>query len=242
MAYDKAVDSTALDNGLTLIADAVRQKYALTGSLKFPDGIANAVTNAEDSLEQRLKNTMVEYTNPNVTQIVNYGFAGQSNLERVSLPNLQKIGEFGFCDATRLSRINFPSLVSISYQSFRRCSGLGEFITTSAFDSRIDISAFEGCNGLKKIDLYHINKLGISNYALSCKNLKALIIRNTDFVPPVQQASFGDFAANLRAGTGYIYVPAAMVDSYKAATNWSTYADQIMAIEDYPEITGGATV
>ena len=26
---------------------------------------------------------------------------------------------------------------------------------------------------------------------------------------------------------------AALVDSYKAATNWSTYADQIRALEDY---------
>lgn len=44
----------------------------------------------------------------------------------------------------------------------------------------------------------------------------------------------------MKSGTGYIYVPAALVDSYKAATNWSTYADQIRAIEDYPDITGGA--
>ena len=34
-------------------------------------------------------------------------------------------------------------------------------------------------------------------------------------------------------GTGYIYAPRALVDSYKAATNWSTYADQICALEDY---------
>jgi hypothetical protein len=43
----------------------------------------------------------------------------------------------------------------------------------------------------------------------------------------------------IASGTGYIYVPAALVDSYKGATNWSTYAAQIRAIEDYPEITGG---
>ena len=39
--------------------------------------------------------------------------------------------------------------------------------------------------------------------------------------------------------TGYIYVPRALVNSYKAATNWSTFASQIRAIEDYPDITGG---
>ena len=43
-------------------------------------------------------------------------------------------------------------------------------------------------------------------------------------------------------GTGFVYVPAESVDTYKSATNWSTYAEQIRAIEDYPEITGGATI
>jgi hypothetical protein len=43
----------------------------------------------------------------------------------------------------------------------------------------------------------------------------------------------------IKSGTGYIYVPRSRVDSYKAASNWSTYAAQIRAIEDYPDITGG---
>ena len=42
----------------------------------------------------------------------------------------------------------------------------------------------------------------------------------------------------IESGTGYVYVPSALVDSYKSATNWSTYADQIRAIENYPDITG----
>ena len=31
-------------------------------------------------------------------------------------------------------------------------------------------------------------------------------------------------------GTGYIYVPSNLVDSYKSANGWSTYANQIRAI------------
>ena len=37
----------------------------------------------------------------------------------------------------------------------------------------------------------------------------------------------------IASGTGYIYVPRALVDSYKAASNWSTYANQFRALEDY---------
>lgn len=239
MSYDKVVDSTTLDSGLTSIANAIRQKFGISGELEFPNGMTEMILNAEDSLEGRLQNTMTEYSNSNVTQIPNYGFAGQSGLRTVSLPNLRKIGEHGFLNATRLHDLNFPMLVTISYNSFRSCVSLQEFVTNSNFNSRIDISTFEGCNGLKKIDLFHITTQGIGNFALSCKNLQTLIIRNTDFVPSVQTRSFGDFASQLEAGKGYIYVPASMVELYKAATNWSTHADQIRAIEDYPEITGG---
>lgn len=34
-------------------------------------------------------------------------------------------------------------------------------------------------------------------------------------------------------GTGYIYVPSALIEQYKVAENWSTYASQFRALEDY---------
>ena len=37
-------------------------------------------------------------------------------------------------------------------------------------------------------------------------------------------------------GTGYIYVPKALIESYQAHEKWSAYASQFRAIEDYPEI------
>ena len=37
-------------------------------------------------------------------------------------------------------------------------------------------------------------------------------------------------------GTGYIYVPKALIESYQAHEKWSAYASQFRAIEDYPDI------
>jgi hypothetical protein len=34
-------------------------------------------------------------------------------------------------------------------------------------------------------------------------------------------------------------VPKSLVDAYKTAENWSTFANQIRAIEDYPEVLEG---
>jgi hypothetical protein len=40
-------------------------------------------------------------------------------------------------------------------------------------------------------------------------------------------------SSSIAKGTGYVYVPRSLVDSYKSATNWSTYANQFRALEDY---------
>lgn len=43
MAYDKVVDSTVLNTGLTKIANAIREKGGTSASLSFPDAMATAI-------------------------------------------------------------------------------------------------------------------------------------------------------------------------------------------------------
>lgn len=43
MAYDKVVNSVALDAGLLQIADAIREKGGTSASLTFPDAMAEAI-------------------------------------------------------------------------------------------------------------------------------------------------------------------------------------------------------
>lgn len=47
MAYDKVVDSSVLDAGLTAIADAIRAKAGTSGSLAFPTAMAEAIAAIE---------------------------------------------------------------------------------------------------------------------------------------------------------------------------------------------------
>ena len=61
-----------------------------------------------------------------------------------------------------------------------------------------------------------------------CTALASLTLRNTEVVTLAGATAFTN--TPIASGTGYIYVPSDLVDSYKAATNWSTYADQIIAI------------
>ena len=58
-----------------------------------------------------------------------------------------------------------------------------------------------------------------------------LIIRNTDSV--ITMISSDVFwESDIAKGIGYIYVPDALVEDYKSATNWITYANQIKGISE----------
>lgn len=86
-------------------------------------------------------------------------------------------------------------------------------------------------SGVQTLDLTAVTTIATDTFKGS--PVTAVILRGSD-IPTLTGSPGGNYGT-----TGYIYVPRALVDSYKAATNWSTYADQIRAIEDYPDICGG---
>ena len=121
------------------------------------------------------------------------------------------IGEYAFYNCPKLTTAVFPAATSIGGYAFSNCFSL----TTADFPAATSIG----------------------NMAFySCSKLTALILRSGTMA-----TLNGAYALNntpINSGTGYIYVPSALVDSYKAASNWSTFANQFRAIEDYPEICG----
>lgn len=100
----------------------------------------------------------------------------------------------------------------------------------------VGVQAFQNCTSLKKADFSILTNINIWAFNV-CRALEALIIRTNSVCTLAGTNAFAN-NSGIMAGTGYVYVPSALVDSYKAATNWSTYANQIRAIEDYPDITG----
>ncbi len=193
---------------------------------------------------------------PSVTSVGERAFYNCSALKDVNIPLAESIGAYCF-QGTKIVEANFPNATGLPTGVFFSCGT----ITTALFPKSKNVggSMFRGCSKLKHIDFSSAETVEAtafySNYALeyadfpkaksigatafiACTNLKALILRRTDVVCTLANIN----ALNqtpIERGTGYIYVPAALVEQYKAATNWSTYASQFRAIEDYPEITGG---
>lgn len=125
-------------------------------------------------------------------------------------------------------------VTTVGAYAFQNCSGL----TSVSFPNVTSIGdyAFNAAHKLAKADLPKVTSIGQHSFS-AANALEALILRNAEKV-----CSLGSDAVSytkISSDSGYIYVPAALVDSYKAAANWQNYADQIRAIEDYPEITGG---
>ena len=87
-------------------------------------------------------------------------------------------------------------------------------------------SAFCECRGLTSAIIGN-GVTSIDNYAFyGCTNLAEIDFSTHTTVPTLNSTTaFGDNSSNLA-----IKVPSALLDEWKAATNWTAYADKIMGV------------
>ena len=197
-----------------------------------------------------IEGTITEYTNDRVTSVGSYAFYKCSSLTVAVFPSVTSIAEGAFNDCTSLTEVNFPSATSVGSYAFYKCSSL----TTADFPSVTSVGnhAFANCTSLTKVNFPSATSVG--NYAFGnstslttadfslltnigtgifyyCSALTALILRNSSLCTLSSTNALK--STPIASGTGYIYVPSALIDSYKAATNWETHAAQFRALEDY---------
>ena len=158
---------------------------------------------AEDGIIQRTISGA--YTNSRATKIGSFAFCGCGNLTDANFPNVTTISSNAFIGCGRLSEVSFPNVKTISSNAFSGCYSLPTVSFPSV--STIGNSAFYGCE--KLMSLYFL-----ASSVVSLTGTSTFI--NTPLAKSTYTGSFGS-----------IYVPASLVDSYKSATRWSTYADRI---------------
>lgn len=128
-----------------------------------------------------------------------------------------------------ITELNCNITTSIRDAAFRGCSALANVNFPSV--TSVAENAFYGCAALTKADFASVVAFASGAFQ-NCSALTALILRNTYQISTITGTPFASSA--IASGTGYIYVPAALVDQYKAS--WTTYAAQFRAIEDYPGV------
>jgi len=208
-AVKSIVDGTTLKaGGLTEgeLADLIGSHTGLT-SITVTSGEINdddwAAVKSQGSLTD-LDLAGATYTGTNAANIVYIEhLGGNSILQTLKLPQgVTGIGDKSFIAFTALKSVVLPDgLTSIESYAFLHCSALTS-ITLPASLTSIGYRAFRYCRSLKTVTCLAATPPGLDTYAFEdCDALTA------------------------------IQVPAASVDAYQAASEWSNYADKIVAIE-----------
>ena len=196
-------------------------RWAFTGWSPDP----SAVTGDMDCYAQFLFNGSL------TRELVQRTMEGAYENDRVTV-----VGESAFRNSTSLEVISMDAVTSVEKEAFRGCTKLASVYLPSA--DKLKEGSFNACISLVMVDLPVATYVGMTAF-YNDEALEILILRNTDAVCELYNTGVF-YKTPIANGTGYIYVPRALVDSYKAATNWSNFAAQIRAIEDYPDICGGA--
>lgn len=183
----------------------------------------------EDQLPALLAGSITSICS-DIDKVVGYACRGINSLITVELPEAVSIGTYAFYGCTGMTTFQGPKVTTLNSYAFYGCSRLTEACFPQA--TSIPASCFYQCTSLKKADLGAAKSIGGSGFAY-CSKLDILILRRTDAVVTLNSSGFS--GANF---DGFVYVPAALVDSYKAASNWTVHASRIRAIEDYPDICG----
>lgn len=142
--------------------------------------------------------------------------------------DVEKIGDYAFYNCLQLTTADFPVTKSIGLYAFRGCSQL----TTADFPIATSIGngVLYNCSKLTTADFPAVTS--IEMYAFrGCSKLNALALRSQSLCSLSNSNAI--LGTPISSGTGYIYVPSSLVDTYKSETNWSTYATQFRALEDY---------
>ena len=250
---DSSIDSNIqpenIANGVTILG-VTGTAYTLKDmAYRQPDGEINLdliLGEDIDSVRDGLfANTGITKVTGNYIKWVKYAsFANCYSLEEVDFPILTSLERYAFEGCSSLKKITLPNTLSqINVSSFAGCTSLEEIVIPAG---SIYGEAFNGCWNLKTIDITYNDNGLVAFYQdalVNCHSIKTIIIRNTYGVTTI----YGGFLNSAYPFTGivseqynptgkkfgYIYVPRALVDAYKTNTNWSTYASQIRALEDY---------
>ena len=187
MAYDKVVDSTVLENGLSSIADAIREKGnlgdPLASPLTFPSGFVSAIEGLSggSATEPYIEETydangqLIDAVMHGYTQIRSNAFAYCGGLVSVSgISAITSIGYSAFQNCNNLALTSLPAgLTSIANYTFQNCSNLA-LTSLPAGITSIGNYTFQNCIGLTTIT-FEGTPQSINSSAFSdCTNLTTI--------------------------------------------------------------------
>lgn len=240
------------ESSIQNIANAIREKNKSTTTYKVGEMAAAiaAITGggADHSVEDAIITRSISgaYSNDRITTIGVCAFLGCQALTAIDLPNVTQLKRNAFETCTSLQTINLPKVTEFDRDVFYNSAihqadfplvttiGTGCFRRTRNLTSaNLPIVTALPADSFRESTIQTADFSAVTNINRTaftdCTSLETLIIR-TPSVCVISDISVALRGSKIAAGTGYIYVPDDLVDSYKAATNWVALANQIKPI------------
>ena len=209
---ERVIDDVVLTN----IANAIRSKNGTNTQyedVEMPQAILDIQTGGGEVdntlIDSIITRTLTHLESTTATSVANTTFSDYTYLVSINLPLVETVGSQSFRRCTALSQVNLPKVKTMMSE------------------------CFYGDAKLTYIDLPSITTIQKGVFAST--GLETLIIRTPQVcslqnITAVQNTPIAN-------GTGFVYVPDDLVDSYKSATNWSTYANQIKGLSELNEVS-----
>lgn len=175
----------------------------------------------EDTLSAYLNYTLTQVRCENVTAFtVTHKFAEQTKLISADFPNLTRTHDYVFKGCTSLVNVNLPKATYVGSYGFENCKSLEHISFPSA--TIVYSNAFLNASKLKMVDFGITVNFARSDSFNGCSSFDTIVLRGNEVSALSNISLFanaGAFAVNAAGGT--VYVPSALIESYKTATNWS---------------------
>ena len=170
-----------------------------------------------------------KFASDKVTKLKYAAFFGCDRLTKIELPNCIEIGYRAFYNCAKVEKLHMPNLTTIAtdansafaYMSSVKELDLPNLTTASNMDG-----TFSNCTKAKKINLSSLDATPIKRYCFAnCYALHTLILGGA--FKALENTNAFSWAGSQAEKPFCIYVPDNLVDTYRTATNWITYADKI---------------
>lgn len=198
------------DESLTMLAEEMRGLSGGTEELVFPEGFvaeARSISAGQynkghkQGMDDFLGNRNIgEFYSDTLTSAVMYAFAGRTSMTSVYLPKFTSSSNYIFYNCTGLVRAMLPAF--------------------NTANEAVVGSYFYECDKLQFVDFGNVGVLANSTF-IRCSVLKELVLRRSSAVVLSNVLVFNGTPYAQGGTGGKIYVPAALIEEYKTATNWS---------------------
>lgn len=219
-----SLSNIIIPSGITWIRGNTFQNCVSLSNITIPD----TVTKISEYAFQGCASLSSITIPAGVTIIKNYAFQNCDSLSNVTIPDnnhITSIGEYAFGGCiSLLDIINTNQITAIQRSTFENCFSLSDITIPNGIQS-IGQWAFLNCVSLSSVTFPNgLTTIETAAFSL-CEEVTYYDFTQLSSIPTLSNQAFGALPAGCE-----IRVPASLETQWKAATNWTVYADHIVGV------------